>query len=191
MLLCFFVAVNWIYSRTQLSGWMPLPFSIWLLVGAAFQTFVLVGKLRGPASKFAQILTIAGALLLVMLSMSALFIFSLSQEPTSDVASAEGISTPARSERQSARPAGEGIVVPEESLFIDVRSKDYGFGPDGKATTDLESLIARYQQLISRNPEQHVLITAGAEVDYMRVIEVFNALKAAGISNVDFTTASK
>ncbi len=176
MLLAVFFAVNWIYGRTQLSGWIPLPFSIMLLVGATYQTFDLIGELLGSSNTFARRLGIGSVAISLAVSMSALVIFSLSQGPETSLAT------------------GEGAQVPDEEaaatseLVIEVRKNAYEFRADGSTTTELDSLIARCQELISNNPDSRVIIFAESDVPHRRIAEVMSALTAIGVSDIRFST---
>ncbi len=178
MLLCVFFAVNWIYGRTQLSGWMPLPFSIMLLVGATFQSFDLVGKLLGPSKTFARQLGTVSVVISVVVSISALVIFSLTQAPDANSVAAEGPYMPV-----------QGIPAPND-LVIEVSNSAYGFRAEGSTTTDLESLIARCQKLISSSPDRQVVIFAESDVSIKRVVEVMSALTDAGVSNINIATGT-
>ncbi len=172
MLLAVFFAANWIYGRTQLSGWIPLPFSIVLLVGATFQSFDLIGQLLGPSNTLARRLGIGSVAISLVVSMSALVIFSLTQGPETSLATAEGIQVP------------DEEAAATTDLVIEVRENAYEFRADGSTTTDLDSLIARCQELILNNPDSRVTISAASDVPYQRVVEVMSALTAIGVSDI-------
>ena len=170
--------MNWIYGRTQLSGWMPLPLSIMLLVGGSYQTFDLVGKLLGRSKTFARQMGTALVLISVVVSMSALVIFSLIQPPDANSVAAEGPQLPT-----------EGIPASND-LVIEVSNNAYRFRADGGTATDLESLIARCQELTSSSPDIQVVVSAEIDVPYQRVVEVISALTDAGVSNINLATST-
>jgi len=108
--------------------------------------------------------------------MSALVIFSLNQAPDTNSAAAEEFQLPT-----------DGITA-TNNLVIEVSNNVYRFGADEGSVADLESLIARCQELISSSSDRQVVILASSDVSYRRVIEVMDALTAAGIKEINLST---
>ncbi|HNP65300.1 MAG TPA: biopolymer transporter ExbD [Woeseiaceae bacterium] len=178
MLLGVFLAVNWIYGRTQLSGWMPLPLSIMILVGATYQSFELIGKLLEPSRILARQVAITLILMSVVVTASALVIFNLTKPLDVGSVNADGPTVPAEE------------ISASTDLVIEVSINTYSFRADGGAVVDLDSLIARCQELITRSPDRQVVIFAESDVPYTQIIEVTSALRDAGISDIKFSTGT-